>query len=93
MPTWKEWSSDTNPTDSNSVLKVMSMVPDASGARVFWKGGTGVWQYLERRQDLGLTSDFWTVIFSNMPPTGTTTNRLDSDGTNKTLFYRIRTER
>jgi hypothetical protein len=66
---------------------------DAGGMRVFWKGGTGVWQYLERREELGLTSDYWTVIFSNMPPRGTATNRLDLQGTDNTLFYRIRTQR
>ena len=93
MLTWQEWVSDTDPTDSNSVLRVMAMEPDPGGMRISWEGGTGVWQYLERRQDLGLTNEPWTVIFSNFPPTTINTNRMDAEGTNAPLFYRIRAAR
>ena len=93
MPTWQEWLCDTDPTDSNSVLKVTSLEPDAGGMRVFWEGGTGAWQYLERRENLGMTDELWAVIFSNLPPTTLSTNLLDIDGTNETLYYRIRAGR
>ncbi len=92
MPTWKEWIAGCDPTNADSVLRVLSVAQDGGGSRILWKGGTGVWQYVERREDLGRTGDVWTVIYSNMPPMAVTNDRLDSDGVGGALFYRIRTE-
>ncbi len=93
MPTWCEWASDTDPLDSNSVLRIVAIVPGTNGMRVDWGGGTGTWQYLERLQHLGQTGEFWTAIFTNVPPTGITTTRIDAAATNGAFFYRIRTTR
>ena len=59
------------------------------GIRLDWKGGTLATQYIETRKDLGDTGEEWTVIFTNRPPTTTTTNITDAGATNGILFYRI----
>jgi hypothetical protein len=93
MPTWAEWVSDTDPTNGDSVLRILSLQPDTGGVRVFWTGGTGVWQYLLRRYDCQSTSTPWGVIFTNVPPVPAATNVVDLEATNPRSFYRIESVR
>jgi len=89
----QEFWADTNPTNWASVLKITGTVPRIGSNRVDWKGGTGVWQYLERRYDLLATGAAWKTIFTNPPPTSVSTNVTDIGTTNPTLFHRIRADR
>jgi hypothetical protein len=91
VPTWREWVSDTDPTNAGSSLRLLSLTPDANGTRVYWQGGAAVRQYLERSGSL--TGIQWFAAFTNTPPTLTATNVLDPAGTNPPLFYRIKAER
>ena len=86
MPVWGEWRSDTDPNDSNSVLRITGMSPGGSGNRIYWQGGTSAWQYLQRSADL--SPGVWRAIFTNSPPTPISTNFFDVTLTNK-MFYRI----
>ncbi len=58
-----------------------------------WKGGVQASQWLEAKYNLGNTGEQWVAIFTNLPPTATMTNVLDSGATNATRFYRIRANR
>ena len=50
-------------------------------------------QFVERNNDLSLSTNRWIVIHTNNPPTPLQTNLFDLLGTNRALFYRIRAVR
>ena len=63
------------------------------GIGLEWAGGTWATQYLEARQNLAGTTEQWTAIFTNQPPTAPATNVSDAGATNRVLFYRIKAAR
>jgi hypothetical protein len=93
MLTWQEYAADTDPTNAASRLAVTGVRFVGGMVQVDWQGGVGVRQYLQIRQRLDGTNEQWVSIFTNLPPTSTTTNIIDAGATNSMLFYRIKTER
>ena len=89
LKAWQEWVSDTDPTDSNSVLQVTGIEPDGAGMKLYWKGGVQATQVLEQRTNLVSGTD-WAPVFTNIPPTSTTNSLSDSSATNRAGFYRIK---
>jgi hypothetical protein len=89
----REYLADTNPADSNSLLQVTGLHVLPEGVLIDWKGGSNAWQYLECCPSIATSSSQWRAIFTNAPPMGTYTNRLDAGATNQAQFYRIRAER
>jgi hypothetical protein len=92
MPAWEEWISDTNPTNSASVLKISTLEMDGAAIKVHWVGGVQATQILERCTNL-ISGANWTPLFTNVPPTLTATHFIDSGATNSFGFYRIRARR
>jgi formylglycine-generating enzyme required for sulfatase activity len=83
-----EFVAGTDPTNPASCLGIESIRAGAGGAWVGWKGGTVSTQYLEAGN---LGAGPWRVIFTNLPPTATSTNYLDTAAaTNRVQFYRIK---
>lgn len=93
MPNWQEYIADTDPTNTDSALRILDIVPESGAIRVEWQGGEQAWQYLQCKEDLVSTTEQWFAIFTNIPPTATATNVLDVGSTNRMLFYRIKAER
>ncbi len=93
VATWQEYVADTNPTNGASFLGITGITVTPEGPRIEWSGGTGAWQYVQYRQDLGNTSEMWTAIFTNPPLTADHTNFTDSGSTDPVRFYRIYVER
>jgi hypothetical protein len=93
QPAWREWVSDTDPTNPVSSLRVLSLTPATNGIRISWQGGSAATQYLERSRALAGTNLQWTAIFTNKPPTPASTNIPDAAATNPPFFYRIKAER
>jgi hypothetical protein len=93
MPTLFEYLADTNPTNALSVLRISRIVTESNGLRIEWQGGEQSRQFVERNNDMALSTDRWVVIHSNNPPTPLLTNFFDILGTNRTLFYRVRAVR
>lgn len=90
---WQEYLADTDPTNRFSQLELTGIRLVYGGAQVGWKGGVQASQWLEAKYDLGNTGEQWVAIFTNLPPTATATNVLDSGATNAMRFYRIRAGR
>jgi len=90
MPAWKEWGSDTVPTNPGSVLTLLDVSVTNGDVRLTWRGGTNAWQVLEIRPDLTGTTGLWSAILTNVPPTPVETNYLHRSVTNRSLFYRVR---
>ena len=93
MPAWQEYFADTDPMDTNSVLRITTISTESGGLRLQWVGGIEANQYLEGRTNLAATGSEWFVIASNIPPTPISTNRLVNPGNTNVLFYRIRVSR
>jgi hypothetical protein len=93
MSVYEKYVADLDPTNAESALAFTGIQYRSDGVQVDWQGGTWATQYIEAVKDLGSTSELWTVIFTNLPPTATETNIIDTGATNGTLFYRIRAER
>jgi hypothetical protein len=64
----EEYAADTDAQDSNSVLRVESLIVDGSTLELSWIGGVLATQYVE--SCTALTSNTaWTVVATNLPPT------------------------
>ena len=88
-----KYIADLDPTNPASRLELTGISTLPQGIQIGWKGGVWARQYLEIRQTLGGTTEQWSAVFTNLPPTATATNIIDAGATNKALFYRIKAER
>ena len=87
-----EFTADTDPWDSNSVLRFLAIGEQWGGTRLDWKGGRESVQFLETSTDL-LDPVAWTPIYALPPPTPITNAVIHFGVTNRAFFYRIRAER
>ena len=72
METWKEWRSDTDPTDINSLLRIESIAVNGSSIGIQWIGGimrTQVLQYASSPYGPWVNTEY-----TNNPPTAVTNN-------------------
>ncbi len=90
---WQEYLADTDPTNRLSRLELTGVRFVYGGTEVRWKGGVQASQWLEAKYNLANTGEQWLAIFTNLPPTATSTNVLDTGATNAMRFYRIRVGR
>jgi hypothetical protein len=90
---WHEFVADTDPTNANSFLAITAIEALTNGVYVGWHGGSAAWQYLECIPYLGGTTEQWSVIYTNPPPTAVSEWIIDAGATNRTLFYRIKAAR
>ncbi len=86
----QEYGADTNPTNSNSCLRMTGISPSGPGFLVQWQGGTQATQYLQRCSILGNLTNPWVDITTNMPPTPIAGSYTDSFHAPGPMFYRIR---
>lgn len=93
VPAWAEYVADTDPTNKQSFLAITNITVGGAGACIHWKGGIAATQYLETRRSLSSTSEQWVVVFTNVPPTSTFTNRVDATGSTTGRFFRVRVTR
>ena len=93
MSSRNEYMADTQPMESNSVLRITGISEEIDCIRLHWQGGVWATQYLERREGILSSVEQWETIFTNLPPTCVCTNIIDFGATNRTLFYRINVER
>lgn len=77
----------TSPFDSSSLLDIMSVAREGADARIQWRGGTRVAQYLDYRTNL--FSGSWVCLYSNLPPMSAT-NVLSLPNDDMEGYYRIR---
>jgi len=87
----QEFTADTNPRDSNSVLRLVAVRAQWDGTRIAWKGGVSTWLFLEGNSDL-TRKDGWEQIVA-FPPPQSVTNGVILFGPPPVRFYRIRATR
>jgi hypothetical protein len=89
MNNWQEWRCDTNPTNSQSVLRMMSPVNDPGGILVQWQSTSTRSYFLERATNLASQPPF-SSLASNIVGQAGTTSYTDTTATNGgPFFYRV----
>ena len=86
MATWKEWRTNTDPTNGLSVLKLIGIVCTNGGTSLSWIGGVTRTQIVERAASL---MGPWQVICTNPPPTPVTNALAWPSQPANSTFYRI----
>ena len=87
----KEYIADTNPTNLNSSLRLLSTQVVSNRVSLTWSGGAQARQHLQRALNWG-GALLWTNLQTNEPPTPLTNSYLDLPGTNQAGFYRLEAE-
>lgn len=83
----EEHLTDTDPTDSRSLLRIEKVLQTASGTFVSWRSEPGKkYQLLGRSQ---LNSKPWQAIGNPIVSTGKSVEMVDSFAINSTRFYRV----
>jgi hypothetical protein len=85
METWKEWRSDTDPTNRLSLLQISSLQITPSLVDATWISGIHRTQLLQRASQ---PSGPWIDIYTNHPPTGIT-NSFQMPLSNSNQFFRV----
>jgi subtilisin family serine protease len=88
----QEYIADTNPTNSNSCLRILSTQVTSNGVSLTWSGGAQASQRPQWASSIG-GINAWTSLVTNQPPTPLTNTYVDVLRTNGTGFYRIEAER
>jgi len=89
MNNWREYFSDTDPTNAASRLEILSLGISGSAVNLTWVGGTGAWQYLECAQSAA--SAEWTAVHTNVPPTPVSNSASHAGGAvSNGGFYRVK---
>ena len=87
----QEWLTGTDPTNSNSALRILSATNALSGIAVTWASVTNRSYWLERATDLSLTPAF-SMVWSNIPGLVGVTSFIDTNASGAgPFFYRVRT--
>ncbi|MEI6210958.1 MAG: hypothetical protein WCR06_04965 [bacterium] len=85
-----EFLADTNPTNSDSVLRVTSLTHTQGWFHIDWRGGLSAWQVVERKQDLLSPGQDWQPVYTNPPPTASTGSHVIQAESNLPAFFRIK---
>jgi len=87
--TWQEWRCQTDPTNTLSVLHLLSVSSDGSDVTVRWQSVEGMNYLLERSTDLGASPAFKPVA-TGLPGQFSSTTYTDTDASALApLFYRV----
>ena len=84
-PAWMEWLADTDPTNTQSVLKMTSLIWTNGITEVSWRGGVARTQVVEHAV---FPSGPWQPLQTNLPPTPVSNRRLHAP-LSPAGFYRI----
>jgi len=85
--TWQEWRCGTCPTNSLSVLRLLSASPNGTNVTVTWQSVAGVSYFLERSTNLA--SPFIPLATDIPGQSGTTTYTDTNAATLAPMFYRV----
>jgi hypothetical protein len=89
MSNYGEWRSDTIPTNSLSVLKMVNATNSPTGAKVTWQSVSTRNYWLERATNLGVASPFQSVATNIVGVAGTKTFTDTSATNGGPYFYRV----
>ncbi|MBI4328031.1 MAG: hypothetical protein HY674_22600, partial [Chloroflexi bacterium] len=86
---WQEWRTGTDPTNTLSVLRLLSATPNGTNVTVRWQSIAGVNYFLERSTGLE-AAPYFTPLVIGLPGQPGTMNYMDSSpGVAPRLFHRV----
>src|SRR5262249_38680188 len=87
MSNWQEWVCGTDPTNTVSVLRMLSAASISTNVVVTWESVAGVMYSLERSPDLAFP---FTLLTSNVVGQAATTSYTDTNAAGiRPFFYRV----
>jgi len=86
---FQEWMANTDPTDADSVFKVISITVDESGAHLTWTSDPSRVYNVERSTDLGDTPAFSILAPDMGGQEGTMTYQDGEAGSHEHSYYRV----
>lgn len=91
--TFQEWLADTNPTNAASVLRLVGITNQATGAKITWLSSPTKLYSLERATNLNLTQPF--VVFTTVNGSASNTTSFTDAGARGmgSVVYRVSTYR
>src|ERR1044071_9432974 len=87
MSNFLEWMANTDPTDADSVFKVIGITVDESGAHLTWTSDPSRVYNVERSTDLGDTPAFLILAPDLGGQEGTMTYQDDDAGNHEHSYY------
>ena len=89
MDNWQEWVAGTNPTNSLSVLKMLTASPGPAGVIVSWQSVTTHSYFLERSSSLEVQFPFQVLVSNIVGQPGSTTFTDTTAVSSSSAFYRV----
>ena len=89
----EEYFADTIPTNADSLLSVIGMVPTNGGFALIWKGGEWATQHVESCSNLLASPPVWSTIWTNLPKTLITNTIPIPSGPGGPMYYRLKAGR
>jgi hypothetical protein len=86
---WQEWRAGTEPTNSSSVLRMLTPATGASGMVLKWESVIGRAYFVEGVSDLGALPAFETLATNVVAQTNTTTYIDTNAAGGRPFFYRV----
>jgi hypothetical protein len=91
MNNWQEWICGTIPTNTFSVLRMVSAVPDPSGVRISWQSVSNRTYFVQCSTNLASQSSFLT-LGTNISGQAGTTFFTNANAPGGPFFYRVGVE-
>jgi hypothetical protein len=90
MNNWQEWRCGTNPTNSLSALRIISVLPTGTSVTVSWHSVAGINYFLERSTNLIGSAPVFTPVAAGIPGQDGTTSYTDRNAVGpRPRFYRL----
>lgn len=90
---WNESRADTNPWDSNSVLRMAGIEPTPQALRLKWQGGRRATQVVQQASLVEAGAIRWTDIFTNHPSTEVDSTVMIRPAPGVSGFFRVEIRR
>jgi hypothetical protein len=89
MKNWQEWRCGTIPTNSLSVLRILSVTNSQSGTAIVWQSVTNKNYFVERSTNLILPHSFQSIATNVSGLSGTATFLDNTGGNVSRSYYRV----
>jgi hypothetical protein len=89
MNNWQEWIAGTDPTNAQSVLRIVQISAGASGTTLTWQSSSSRTYFIQRSTGMGAPSSFQPLASNIVGQAGTTTFTDTNVVPNASVFYRV----
>jgi hypothetical protein len=89
MNNWQEWIAGTDPTNAQSVLRIVQISTGTSGTTLTWQSSNSRTYFIQRSAGMGAPSSFQPLASNIVGQAGSTTFTDTNVVPNASVFYRV----